>query len=203
MRAMTWWDHETDSIWSQPWGRAIRGPLEGTRLDQIPAAITPWDVWLAEQPDSLVLAIEESSFRPVNSPLASDFVIGIALSGFAKGYPFTDASQEGAVNDQVGSFAVVVVANAETKAVHAFLRNAGGRELEFSLEGDSLVDLQTGSTWSLARGIAVDGPLRGEVLQRLPYTTAFQWAWRHFYPHTEFYQDGKLPSRSRAGVPPR
>ena len=53
MRAMTWWDHETDSIWSQPWGRAIVGQLEGTRLDQIPAAIMRWSVWLADQPDTL------------------------------------------------------------------------------------------------------------------------------------------------------
>ena len=151
----------------------------------------------------LILAIDESSIRPVNNPLSSDFVIGIALSEFAKGYPFGHASQEGAVNDQVGPFAVVVVANAETKAIHAFLRNAGGRELEFYLEGDTLVDLQTGSRWSLAQGIALEGPMRGEVLQRVPYTTAFQWAWRHFYPHTEFYQNGKLPSRSRAGVPPK
>ena len=37
MRAMTWWDHKTESIWSQPWGMAIDGPLEGTRLKLIPA----------------------------------------------------------------------------------------------------------------------------------------------------------------------
>ena len=53
------------------------------------------------------------------------------------------------------------------------------------------MDLQTGSTWDFDRGIAVDGPLRGEVLQRVPYITSFDWAWEDFYPHTEFYKGDK------------
>jgi hypothetical protein len=181
---MTWWDHETSSIWSQPWGMAIAGPLEGTRLDQIPAGIMPWDAWLAEHPDTLALDTKSSRRKQFKA----DFVIGIVLGEDAKAYPFKRASEEGAVNDQVGPFAVVVVANSETKSVHTFLRQSGDRKLEFNLQGDTLVDLQTGSTWDPARGIAVDGPLRGEVLQRVPYTTAYDWAWEDFFPHTEFYQ---------------
>ncbi len=34
MRAMTWWDHETNSIWSQPWGMSIAGELEGATGSQ-------------------------------------------------------------------------------------------------------------------------------------------------------------------------
>ena len=188
MRAMTWWDHETGSIWSQPWGMAISGPLEGTRLDQIPAGIMPWDAWLAEHPNTLVL--DTSSGRFARKQFSTDFVIGIALGEDAKAYPFSRVSEKGAVNDQVGPFAVVVVANSETKSMHTFLRQAGDQELVFNLQGKTLVDLQTGSTWDLVRGIAIDGPLRGEVLQRVPYTTAFDWAWEDFFPHTEFYQAG-------------
>ena len=190
MRAMTWWDHETLSIWSQPWGMAIFGPLEGIRLEQIPAGIVPWDAWLTDHPDTMVLDTESSRFGPERKQFSSDFVIGIALGEYAKAYPFRQASEEGAVNDQVGPYAVVVVANGETKSVHTFLRQAGNQELEFRLEGNALVDVQTGSTWDLARGISVDGPLRGEVLQRVPYITSFDWAWEDFFPHTEFYSTG-------------
>ncbi len=188
MRAMTWWDHETSSIWAQPWGMAIGGPFEGTKLKLIPASIVPWDVWMREHPDTLVLDTDQGRYAPARKPFHPDFVIGIALGEHAKAYPFLQASDEGAVNDHIGPFPVVVLADAETKSVHAFVRRAGDQELVFNVRGESLVDAQTGSTWEIARGIAVEGPLRGEVLQRVPYITAFDWAWEDFFPHTEFYQ---------------
>ena len=55
MNAMTWFDHETNSIWSQPWGIAISGPLKGTRLDMLPFSLAPWASWRAEHPDTLAL----------------------------------------------------------------------------------------------------------------------------------------------------
>ncbi len=53
MRAMTWWDHDTNSIWSQPWGRAIRGELKGIELFLLPSELTTWGSWKAEHPDTL------------------------------------------------------------------------------------------------------------------------------------------------------
>ncbi|KAA3656338.1 MAG: DUF3179 domain-containing protein [Chloroflexi bacterium] len=35
--AMTWYDHDTSSIWSQPWGRAIQGEQKGVELRLAPA----------------------------------------------------------------------------------------------------------------------------------------------------------------------
>lgn len=40
--AMTWWDHQTGSIWSQPLGEAIAGPYKGRRLDLLPSTLTTW-----------------------------------------------------------------------------------------------------------------------------------------------------------------
>ena len=189
MRAMTWWDHETESVWSQPWGTAIRGPLEGTRLNLIPAGIVPWAVWQAEHPETLVLNLPGYRSRQFNS----DFVIGIALGEHAKAYPFEITSEEAVVNDQIGEFPVVVLVDAETKAIHSFLRTVRDENLVFTLQEGKLVDLQTGSFWDATRGIAIDGPLRGEVMQRVPYITSYDWAWEDFYPHTEFFR-GTNPS---------
>ena len=91
------------------------------------------------------------------------------------------------VNDFVGEYPVLVTADQESKSVHTYLRTVLNQTLEFKLDAGKLVDQETGSTWDLARGIAVDGALRGEVLQKVPYMTAFDWAWEDFYPHTEFY----------------
>ena len=77
------------------------------------------------------------------------------------------------MNDRIGPYAVVVVADAESKSVHSFLRTAANQELEFTLRDESLVDVQTGSEWDLVKGIAIDGPLRGEALQRVPYISAY------------------------------
>ena len=86
----------------------------------------------------------------------------------------------------------MVVADAETESVHSFLRTAASQELEFTLRDESLADVQTGSKWDLDKGIAVDGPLRGEVLQRIPYIINYEWAWVDLYPHAESYGTGQV-----------
>ena len=186
MRAMTWYDHETESVWSQPWGMAIAGPLESTRLLQIPARIIPWDAWVTEHPDTQVLKTNRGHSRQY---FTSEYVIGIALGEHAKAYPFTPASKEGVINDFIGPFPVLVFADQETKEVFSYLRTVGEQVLEFALQEGILVDIQTGSAWNVARGIATDGPLRGELLRTIPYITSYDWAWEDFYPHSEFYPE--------------
>ena len=65
------------------------------------------------------------------------------------------------------------MADSGTRAVHAYLREAGGKELDFAILDGNLVDRQTGSTWNAAKGFAVDGPLQGTLLKQLPYITAY------------------------------
>ena len=61
---------------------------------------------------------------------------------------------------------------------------------KFRLEGDKLVDEETGSTWNITRGLATEGPLKGEGLQGVPSSSAFDWAWEDFFPESGFYQPG-------------
>jgi len=37
--------------------------------------------------------------------------------------------------------------------------------------------------------VATDGPLKGALLQRAPYVSAYYWAWEEFNPHTQFWGD--------------
>ena len=200
MNAMTWWDHETDSLWSQPIGQALSGPLAGTRLDMIAAGVLPWGTWKEEHPGTVALL--EPKFQEIRAkgPIPNDdfgraklmpnLVIGVSLGKEAKAYPFALAAEQIVINDLIGDVPVLVIANEGGKAVHIFEHKAGGGTLNFELTGGHLTDRETGSVWDRARGFAERGPLKGSRLLEIPYSTAKEWAWRDFYPHSELYLVG-------------
>ena len=101
-------------------------------------------------------------------------------------YYFTDVLDQGLVHDSLAGVPILVWA--QDTRFHAYLRRAGERELTFEQRGDQLVDLETGSIWDPALGLALEGPLKGEVLQPIPGSTAYDWAWLDFYPQAVFYQ---------------
>jgi hypothetical protein len=185
MRAMTWWDHETESIWSQPIGTALSGPLRGTRLTLLPAALVPWHTWRQEHPSTLVL--DEPGVGLFRARPHDEFVIGIALAPHAKAYRYRDAAAQGVINDAVGPHPLLVYADPSTRRVQTLLRRIRDRTLTFVMREGRLVDEATGSVWDPVRGIALSGPLRGEALRIVPHNSSFDWAWRDFYPHSEIY----------------
>ncbi len=186
MNAMTWWDHETSSVWSQPWGRAIEGEYRGVELFLLPSEVTTWSNWKEAHPktqamindvDRLSLS-RRQGFNP-------NFVLGLLLSGEAKAYYFRDVAKETLVNDEFAGLPIVVWAG-ET-SLNAFVRQVGDQVLTFEVQGNQIMDKETGSRWDLARGLAVDGPLSGEGLQAIPGSSSYDWAWNDFYPNSEFY----------------
>ena len=197
MNAMTWWDHDTESIWSQPWGSAIHGPLEGTALTLIPASIIPWRTWLDEHPDTTVLNNDLDLRRGSASPIRDDFVIGVALAESATAYPYLLASDLRVINDRVGEHPVAVFVDPETRDIKVFLRATAsvsvgaGDVSEVTFERNDageIVDHQTGSLWDVSRGVAIQGPLKGAALQQIPYVTSYDWAWDDFFPHSTLYR---------------
>ena len=216
-RTMTWRDRGTGSIWSQPWGTAIVGPLKGTALTLLPASVVPWSTWLAEYPDTTVVANDLDKTRAPADLVArsaqsgegldlrrasgntgrDDFVIGVALEGLATAYPYRLAADRRVINDRVGNHAVVVLVNPETRDIKVYLRRPSPavpgqvtpQELLFELDGvGQLIDGETGSLWDIGRGVATAGPLRGAALQPIPYVTSFVWAWHDFFPHSATYE---------------
>lgn len=188
MSAMTWYDHTTNSIWSQPWGRAIRGEFKGTQLFLFPSQVTTWGSWKAEHPETLAMTngVGNNTFLSrTRQGFDPRFVIGLVLADESNAYYFSDVALVGVVNDVLGDFPIAVWAKDDR--FHAFIRQVGDRTLTFRAEGDTLIDEETGSTWDVVRGLAVDGPLKGEVLQSVPSSTSYDWAWRDFYPDAQFY----------------
>lgn len=188
MNAMTWWDHQTESIWSQPWGRAIDGPLKGTELELLPSELVPWRTWREAHPDTMALKAGRPLFgRKTFQP---NYVIGVTLGDGAIAFPYELAKEAGIVNDAVGPYPIVVHVDPADHGVHVYLRQTGDQVLTFVLQGDGVLDRETGSTWNMDRGLAEDGPFQGQALRIVPYIPAFPEAWRDFYPESSWY-DGK------------
>ncbi len=184
--AMTWWDHGTHSVWSQVWGTALLGPLRGTKLEPIPASIAPWSTWKAEHPQTRALDEPGPRFLYRERP-RDGFAIGLVLGKDARGFQFAAVRRVGVLNDHVGPTPVVLYVDSRTRSISVFFRRLGDRTLTFALRGGALVDLETGSTWQPQRGMAMDGPLKGETLKPLAYVPAFDQAWRDFYPDSTWY----------------
>ena len=191
MNAMTWYDHETQSMWSQPVGTALKGPYKGVRLEMIPVTVVSWSTWKKEHPNSLVLdpqlnKLKATGFNPF---IIGPHVIGVSLGEHAKAYPFRLVSKDLVVNDHIGDLPVLVYANPDDKEAHVFVRRVGDEDLQFAWIDEALVDKMPGSVWQPTTGFALEGELKGTLLKELPYSTAYDWAWKNFYPDTEFYQD--------------
>ena len=183
--AMTWWDHDTGSIWSQPLGEAIAGPRTGAKLDLLPATFTTWGAWRAAHPDTLALDAPgtDSSFDLDRMLIVVDFDVE------AVAYPVVDLIDVGVVNDVVAGLEVAVVSDPQDSERWAvFSRRLDDRVVELEVVGGVLVDVGTGSEWDPVRGIARSGPLSGEVLNLLPGFTVFRRDFGTFWPEGSIWE---------------
>lgn len=185
--AMTWWDHETYSIWSQPNGRAIEGDLAGIELHLLPSELTTWSDWRAKHPHSLLMITDLDRFARQPQYFDPNFVIGVVLGDHARAYYFRDVAARTIVQDRLGGTPLLIWAAADQTAV--FCRLVNEKELTFHLQDGHVRDDQTGSTWDLSRGLALDGPLRGTALRQIPALTCYDWAWVQFYPQATIFRE--------------
>ncbi|MEP7200421.1 MAG: DUF3179 domain-containing (seleno)protein [Chloroflexota bacterium] len=111
LNGMTWWDHETESLWSQPLGEAIGGPLMGAQLPLLPSSTAPWTTWRREHPQTLALydenyALFNSSSRKTTQ---NNYWIGVVLGAQSHAYPYGIASAERLIQDQIGDVPLLVL----------------------------------------------------------------------------------------------
>lgn len=183
--AMTWYDHGTGSIWSQPLGEAILGPLKGARLERVPSALISWEAWLEDHPGTLALDApgEPSSYR------LSDMVLVVELDGEAVGYPFEDLREAGVVNDVVDGVEVALVLDPDDSGGWSVLaRRLGDRVVTLEIVDGELRDEETGTTWDPVRGFALEGDLAGETLPLLPGFTVFTQDFDSFWPEGRLWE---------------
>jgi hypothetical protein len=212
------YDELTESLWSQVFATAVRGPKTGETMTLRPSTITTWRKWRDEHPDTEVLlpppasntvtgeqtrnydanpydGYDESARIGIGGQNPDDrlhpktSVIGVATDDVARAYPLDNVEAEGGVvNDTVGDLPVVV-ATADGSLV-AYVRRVDGETLEFDRDSDVLT--AGGSRWAIVSGKALDGPHEGTTLERANDRSEMFWfAWADFFPDSGIYGYGE------------
>jgi len=209
-------DEETGSWWQQVTGEAIQGPLKGQHLSPVFHDEVTFGLWKREEtggrvlrPDDLVeraghyvpldwekkmLTVPVATSRPDNSLTPRTLVVGIALNGKTKAYPFDVLARQSPVLDELGGVPILLVIGEDGKSVRAFERMVDGRKVEFFVKpGVSpwvMVDAETASEWDFT-GKAVAGPLSGRRLTKLPLLNDYWFDWKAYNPATTIYDLGE------------
>jgi thiol-disulfide isomerase/thioredoxin len=119
-----------------------------------------------------------------------DLVLGVAVSGRARAYPWWVAKNYHVVNDTIGGTPIVVAFCEQCSGGAAFRRQHKGRLLSLDVAGVYngtilLKDRETGSLWAPFSGRALEGPLRGEKLDRVPLSITHWDEWSARHPQTD------------------
>lgn len=115
-----------------------------------------------------------------------DLVFGVTLGGQARAYPWWVVKNFHVVDDVVGGQPVALAFCEQCTGAAAFRRTLDGRTLVLEVAGVYngtiiLRDRQTRSLWAPFSGRALEGPLAGRTLERLPLTVTRwdEWTARH------------------------
>jgi hypothetical protein len=153
--------------------------------------------------------IEQTPFAfdgPVDDrlpPMAK--VVAVTIGDTHKAYPHSTTEAERVIHDTVAGRPLAVLhapgavsaldaariaRSKETGSTGVFDRRVNGRTLHFSYADEGRFrDEETGSTWTVT-GRAIQGPLKGTQLDRLPSGDYFAFAWFAFRPNAVLYNAG-------------
>ncbi len=186
--AMTWFDHETGSVWSQPIGEAILGPLTGETLELLPSTLTRWDDWQATHPDTFALdaATSLSSGRFSLEMMA----VVVELNERSIAFPVLDVREVGVVNSEIDGVPFAVTTQTDGDSWAVFSRTLDDRVVEFELDGEVLTEVGGSGRWNADTGLGVDGTT--EQLDQLPGFTSFPEDYVTFFPDGSFWQTSGL-----------
>lgn len=142
------YDHQTESLWSQLKEEAVTGPLTGTHLKAIPSVTTTWKAWRAQHPDTLVLSTQTGFQRDYSrSPYQAyakspntmfpvkhedprlspkEKVVGVSIGEHHKAYPLKLLREhQGPIEDRVGETAVKILYDSEADSAQVVEAKSG------------------------------------------------------------------------------
>jgi hypothetical protein len=180
--AMTWWDHDTGSVWSQPRGEAILGPRTGARLELLSSTLTHWGSWLESHPDTLALKVPDLVDWSTLFNLEKMAVV-VDLGSEAAAYGIPQLREAGVINDVVAGIEIAVVIDPDDQERWAvFSRRLDDTVVELALSGEGLVDMVSGTVFDPFVGVGRSGVLADQNLDRLPAFTIYPHHYGTFYP---------------------
>jgi len=199
-------DATTKSWWAQATGVCIAGPLKGLKLKEFPSEQIRLDLWLKKYPTSQILQPDElfkdqfaqmdaydkgiSKGRLTKRDSASwkfkSWIVGVNYKGKSKTYDWNMLVSNRMIEDSIDSLPLLVVLENDTASFHAFSRQNSAETLKFKLNGDSLIDINTGSLWDL-NGNCIEGKLKGTLLTKVAAYQEFLHSWEYFHPNAKRY----------------
>ena len=207
--ALVMYDRETQTLWTQIDGSAMRGALAGRTLKPIPAVQTTWGEWKRQHPETLVLRKPE---KILNSPYANyaldphalgisgrqqpdarlpgkALVVGLREGEDALAIPLEKLRKKPLLETTLAGEPILIVYDYQRNTARVFRRQLGSAVLKFSLAGRGkekqlLLKDREGNRWEAASGKAISGPQEGATLEAVPYLVSYWWAWVAYSPRT-------------------
>lgn len=201
------YDKQTKSRWSQLFGKAIEGPMEGRRLEKLPSTMTTWGQWRQLHPATTVYVkptaysrrftaehfahIAQAGDGPVQP---EDLVVGFEGHIQARAYLVRRLAKQRLVQDTFEDAPILVYLSADYTTARVFSRVVDGKTLHFTLtEDEVLQDRETASSWHPVTGEATAGPLQGKKLGSMISTFSVWFAWHSYRPDTQVHPGDAPP----------
>jgi hypothetical protein len=127
----------------------------------------------------------------------NEMVLGVGDELDSAAYPLREVHREGGVVRAAapdGPLVVFAGPRPDGISMGAFRPDAGGRALTFSREGEAFVDAETSSRWTI-EGEAVEGALRGSLLEPVRSFYVRWHAWAGWHPTTDLFVSDREPPR--------
>jgi hypothetical protein len=206
-------DRETGTWWQQITGKALYGPLQGAALELILSDELTFGQWRIESPSGQVLAPVakytkeyDPNWEPDVARLpvvisfpgtelkSRDVVIGVAVKGAARAYPWETFAKQSPILDRVNGTPLLVVLGPDGKSFRVFVARIDGKDAEFFLQAEApekkdwaMLDTTTASQWNF-QGCAISGAAQGKCLDRIPALKDYWFDWRNYHPDTTVYK---------------
>ena len=193
------YDAQTRSRWSQLFGKAVSGEMEGTDLEKHGSTMTTWRQWRTLHPETTVYVkrsvpyrarftretFDEIAHQPAGPVRSEDLVVGLEGHVEARAYLVRRLARTRFLEDVFENAPILVYLAPDLSTVRVYLRTIDGQRSSFSLDADEqLTDERTGSRWNPMTGEAIAGPLDGKQLQPLISTYSLWFAWQKYRPAT-------------------
>ncbi len=176
--AMTLFDHETGSIWTQPTAEAILGERTGESLELLPSTLSTWADWKAQHPDTIALDVMTVS----SGVRLGQLVVAASVNGEAVAVPFRDLRDAGAYSTVIAGEPVLFVADQDVDQWAVYSRVIDGDERALELRDGVVFDPASGYRWSPALGSSIDGQA---PLDRIPSFSSFAKDFENHFPDGE------------------
>ena len=196
-------DASTKSWWRQGTGEAIKGPMKGQKLIEIPSQQMTLASWLRDNPYSLILqpdtifnkqyenlkGFDEGTLksklekRDSGSWNFKSWVIGIDYNGNSKAYDWNELVSKKIIADSLPGLPLIIAIEPDEASFHVWNRQINNLSLNFIADSSGFKDLNTLSIWNF-NGVCIDGELKGAKLMTIQASQEFWHSWLTFHPST-------------------